>query len=108
MAVLRERVEWRRPKLAHTFALSATEQANVKRALRVIKRRFKRWHEFADALGCYRPTLVMAAGNGRSHQSAPSIALAVRAAQVAGVHVEDVLSGAWPGKRQPCPTCGHL
>ena len=106
MAILTETIVYRRPKRCRTFNLSPVEQANVKRALRVIYQRFDDWGAFAAVLGCYKNSLIMAAGNGFTKQSRPSIGLAVRAAQVAGVPVEQILSGAWPGGKT-CPTCGR-
>jgi len=107
VAILTETITRRRPRRARTFELSAAEQANVKKALRFIyKRQFRDWSEFAAQLGCYRHTVIMAAGKGNSHQSRPSIGLAVRAAQIAGVPVESILSGCWPNDNT-CPRCGR-
>jgi hypothetical protein len=107
VAILTETITRRRPRRSRTFELSAAEQSHVKKALRFIyKHWFKNWADFADQLGCYRHTVIMAAGKGNSHQSRPSIGLAVRAAQIAGVPVESILSGTWPNNNT-CPRCGR-
>jgi hypothetical protein len=46
-------------------------------------------------------TLVHAASKG----GRPSVGLALRAARLAYVPLEDILSGRWPGKG-PCALCG--
>jgi hypothetical protein len=58
--------------------------------------------KLAEALGA-KPATV----NDSMHRSGkPSVALALRAARLAGVPLEDVLSGAWP-KEGSCPMCGR-
>ena len=90
VTILREPTIWRRPSTRgpRPSDLSSVEQANVKRALRVLARRVGGQRQLAAAMG-----IGYTAG------------VALRAARLALVHVEDVLSGAWPGKR--CPHCGR-
>ena len=77
------------------------EQANVKRALRVLARRVGGQRQLAAAMGIGYEVLHWSVQR-RGH---PTAGIALRAARLALVHVEDVLSGAWPGAK--CPTCGR-
>lgn len=106
MAVLRERKSWHRPRRRRTFELSPREAANVRVALRFIRQQFRTWEALARELGCTANVVQRAASNTKVKRWQPSAALALRAAQAAGVPVEDVLSGAW-ARDIPCPVCGR-
>ncbi len=104
--VLSAPVRWARPrdpsKTRRSSDLTPDEQANAKAALRVLRARLGGARELAAMLSANLGTLKHAlARKGR-----PSAGLAVRAARLAGVPVEDVLSGAWPAPGS-CPHCGH-
>ena len=73
----------------------------MKRALRVLARRVGGQRQLAAAMGIGYEVLHWSVQR-RGH---PTAGVALRAARLALVHVEDVLSGAWPGKR--CPHCGR-
>lgn len=81
--------------------LTSQEQAHVRAALRFLHRRCGGWEALAKALQVNRLTLAHA-GNG----SPPSANLAVRAARLAGVSVDDVLTVRYPAPGT-CPCCGH-
>jgi hypothetical protein len=103
VAVLRERTVWRRtrpPKLTdRPDELTVEEQANVRRAIRFLRRRFGTWEALATAMGIKTETLWQGAA---CRTRRPTAGFALRAARVAGVRVEDVLSGWWPRlKREP-------
>lgn len=106
MAILTKRETWRAPKqlgpAKYTPDLSAEEHENVRRALHVLRRRFGSWAALAEAMGTKMKTVEHA--GGRHHK--PSVAIALRVARLAGVPLEDVLSGAWP-KPGACPMCGR-
>jgi hypothetical protein len=106
VAILTETVRRGRAPRRRTFELNATEQANVKLALRVLRKRLGGWEVLARKLGCTSDALTHAAGDGVGKASRPSIGLAVRVAQAAGIAAEDMLSGAWL-KDVPCPVCGR-
>ena len=82
--------------------LTPDEIVNVKRALRVLKVRHESIAALAAVLGVNEETLR----NATVRQRKPSVGLALRAARLAGVPLEDVLSGAWP-KVGSCPHCGR-
>ena len=103
--ILTERTVWKRPRPANasrTPDLTPEEIANVKRALRVLRERVGGYQQLAAALGANRRT-VQAALETRTKLS---VGLALRAARLAGVRLEEVLSGAWP-KAGACPHCGR-
>jgi hypothetical protein len=106
VTILRETQTWRRPRKHVAFELSPEEQANVKRALKAIRAQVGGWRPLAQRLRCSVEAVRKPAGNGIRSNSVPSPGLALRAAQVAGVPVEDILSGAWP-RECSCPTCGR-
>jgi hypothetical protein len=106
MTVLATRTTWRKPQQlapAQTPDLTVEEVANVKRALRVLRQRIGGNAPLATALGVNPITLMLATNRKRK----PSVGMALRAARLAGVPLEDVLSGAWP-KAGACPHCGRV
>jgi len=104
--ILTERVSWRKPRppgeTRYASDLTPEEQAHVRAALRVLKIRFGGWRPLASALRAKQPTVRHAA-----HTKKPSAGLALRAARLAGVPLEEMLRGAWP-KKGECPMCGHV
>lgn len=108
MSILRERQVWKRaaelPKrqTARMNELTREEQANVRHALAVLRVRHGSFKEVAAVMGVNRNHLTeMANGNEK-----PGAGLAIRVARVAGVPVDDVLSGAFP-RPGSCPMCGR-
>jgi hypothetical protein len=106
MAILLERVTWRKAKQftagATTPDLTADEVANARRALRVLRTRHGGTRALADAIGVRVATVQ----NGMKPRRKVGVGLALRLARLAGVPLEDVLSGAWP-KHGSCPMCGR-
>ena len=106
MAALTERTSWRKPKQltvgGRTPDLTPDEVANVKRALRVLKVRHESIPALAAVLGVNEATLRKATARQRT----PSMGLALRAARLAGVPLEEILSGSWP-RPGACPLCGR-
>jgi len=106
MAILTEREVRRRElpsnRTRRASDLTPAEHDNVKAALRFLARRFGTFGQLAEAL-TVRPSLVERAVGKRGR---PSAALAIRAARVAGVMVEELLAGRWP-KPGTCPVCGR-
>jgi hypothetical protein len=104
--VLTEPKRWARPrdpsKTRRSSDLTPEEQANAKAALRVLRVRYGDAAKLADALSANLGTLKAAL----KVRGKPSAGLALRAARLAGVAVEDVLSGTWP-KAGSCPNCGR-
>jgi hypothetical protein len=83
--------------------LTAEEQANVRAALRVLALRVGGQPKLAKALG----VSVHRLGWSMKKNGKPGAALALYAARLAAVPVEDVLSGAFPAPGA-CPMCGHV
>jgi hypothetical protein len=85
--------------------LTHEEQQNVRRALGFLRSKLGSGTKLAKALNVH-PTMLekMIPLTGRSK---PQAGLALRAARLAGVPVEDLLSGAWPPDGQ-CPYCGRF
>jgi len=107
MAILREPTTWKkRPRPAdeprHSSDLTPNEQANVKKALAVLRIRFGSWAKVAAVMKSKVKTVEKAACSSGK----PSAGLALRVARLAGAPMEDVLSGAWP-KEGACPMCGR-
>jgi hypothetical protein len=103
MAILRERTVWRRAvseKRARS-GLDRAKQANVVKALRFLRARYGSWAETAKMLGTTVSTLYTVTTPAGTRRIGAGIAL--RAATVAGVTVDDVLTGAWP----PVGACAH-
>jgi hypothetical protein len=106
MRLLTKTETWSRPKglIASTYTpdLTADEQANVRRALQVLRRRHGSWNSLAPLLGVKLSTLEKAVVPKRTL----SAGLALRAARLAKVPMEEILSGQWP-KPGACPMCGR-
>jgi len=81
--------------------LTSEEQTNVRTALKFLRSRCGGWEPLAKALGFKSITLSHVAG-GRT----TSASLAFYVARLAGVPVDDVLAGRYPGEGT-CPYCGH-
>ena len=81
--------------------LTTEEQTNVRTALKFLRLQSGGWKPLAKALGFKSITLSHVAG-GRT----ASASLAFRVARLAGVPVDDMLAGRYPGKGT-CPYCGH-
>jgi hypothetical protein len=104
MTILSKREVWRKPRPANqtrrSIDLTLEEQANVREALRFLARRLGDTSKLAKAMGAHRETVQRPARGG-----VVSAGIALRAARIAGVSVEDVLGGAWP-PAGACPHCG--
>jgi hypothetical protein len=81
--------------------LTAKEQANVRRALKFLRARIGTWEAVAAALNTKWSTLKTAKGTGTV-----SASMAFRVARVAGVTVDDVLTGRY-APDGVCPHCGE-
>jgi hypothetical protein len=82
--------------------LTKTEQTNVRTALLFLRTRLGGWGPVAQALQFSRYTLAHMIGGGKT--IGPGAAVGV--AHLAGVSVDDVLSGRYPAPGT-CPHCGH-
>ena len=106
MGILYERKSWSKSRPPNTTRrstdLTAEEQTNAKAALRFLTTRHGSVRQLAEVMSAKART-VRAALEARGRVSA---GLALRAAKVAGVPLEDVLSGAWPPPGA-CPHCGR-
>jgi hypothetical protein len=106
MAVLTKRETWAksRPQNETRKAsdLTPEEQRHARKALHFLRAKLGSWPKLAAAMKVRAPTLCTV-----SRGRAVTAGLALRAARLAGVPVEDVLSGAWP-KAGSCPHCGRL
>ena len=96
---------WRKPRPANetrrSTDLTLTEQENVRVALRFLAKRFGDTSKLAKAMGAHRET-VQRPMRMASHVTA---GIALRAARVGGVPLEDMLAGRWP-VAGACPYCG--
>src|SRR5580692_4324345 len=101
MPILRERVEWQRPRKPRTPELPLDEQENAKKAIRFLRVRLGTWADLAAKTGCSEAILR----HSQVKRRRVTANVALRVARAAGVHLEDVLSGAWPG--HACPHCGQ-
>jgi DNA-binding phage protein len=104
--VLTAPMVWRKPRPANRTRrasdLTPEEQDHVKAALRVLRTRLGGTAKLAEALTMNAGTLSwMLSRTGK-----PSAGTALRAARLAGVSVEELLSGAWP-RPGSCPHCGR-
>jgi len=109
MAILRERKRWVRPKPARATVLpdelTEEEGARVRTALAFLRGHLGSWTKLARAMGIKPATLEQGA---LRRTRRPTAGLALRAARVAGVPMEDILSGRWPVPLPvKCPTCGR-
>ena len=105
MSLLTKRETWRKPKAltaGRTPDLTSEEIVNVKRAIKVLRQRHDSYEALAPLMGVTRKALSHTVTRGRK----PGVGLALRAARVAGVPLEEILSGAWP-KEGACPMCGR-
>lgn len=106
MAILVKRQEWRKPRPANetrrSTDLTPAEQENVRVALRFLATRFGDYAKLAKAMKAHRETVQRPA----KRQTHVTAGIALRAARVARVPLEDVLSGAWP-QAGACPHCGR-
>jgi hypothetical protein len=104
MAILTTKQTWRRnPEPGWTRRkefLTLDERENVRRAVLYLCGRYPTAAERMAVLGLTRDALAKA----RSQRRAQTYRLACIVARVAGVPVEKVTSGLWPGDR--CPHCG--
>jgi len=107
MAILRVAKVWRRPLAKGSKArlddLDAEQRKNVMAALRAIIAELGDARAVARAIGVNDWTVRRVARG----ECKPSAGLAVRLAKLAGVSVEDVLSGRLAQERV-CPSCGQL
>lgn len=106
MRILKEKEVRRRERAPRDHELvnelGATERANVIAALNVMHIRLGTWQAVAKAMSV-TPRVVE---NAVARKRKPSAGLAIRVARLAGVSVDDVLSGAFP-KPGSCPMCGR-
>jgi hypothetical protein len=86
----------------HPSPLTPLEIANAKTAIRFVAVKLGGSAKLAAALEVTRASIDAA----RLTRGRPSAGLALRVARLAGVPLEDVLSGAWP-KPGSCPHCGR-
>lgn len=103
MAILRERTRWRRKKVERKWArpddLTPDEQDHVRRAIGHLYLWFGTWQALAAAMGIAPATLKLVMLKTRRRR--PSAGYALRAAKVAKVRVETILSGRWPTPSTP-------
>ncbi len=109
MAILQTKQVWKRPRTRKAWnsvnTLSLDEEAHVRRALIVLHAQHGEWTDLALVMNVHAENLLRLATSEKHH---PTAGLALRAARIAGVPVEDVLSGEWPKPLPgPCPTCGY-
>jgi hypothetical protein len=106
VTILRERSVWRKPRPANetrrSSDLTPEEQKNAKVALRFLAKRHGTARELAAAMGARFATVA----DAMLSRGTVSAGIALRAARVARVPLEDVLSGAWPPVGA-CPHCGR-
>jgi hypothetical protein len=103
MAILREATSWRRARKPRGFALTADEQEHVSAAMRTLRVRYGSWVAIAKVLGVD----IKSVKNSVNPRRKPSPGVAIRAAQLAGVPVDDALTGKFPDA-QACPMCGRV
>lgn len=105
MTILVKREVWRKPHLVapeQASTLTAEEVENARRAIRFLRTRLGGGPKLAAALRVKLQVVEKACGGLRR----PSVELVLRAARLAGVPLEDVLSGSWPPAGM-CPFCGN-
>lgn len=100
MPILTETQAWRRGSPPRRGTLTAEQAANVRRAIDALAVSFETPKELASVLGMTLTALWKA----RSRNRTPSARLALVVAEAAGVPVDDVLTGRWPG--DSCFHCG--
>jgi hypothetical protein len=99
--------------------LTPSEQENARVAIRFLATRYGDFAKLAKAMGAQRETVQRPAKRG----ARVTAGIALRAARVAGVALEDVLAGRWPvagvclpqiirratpKQRQKPPMCGRI
>ena len=82
--------------------LTATEQTNVRAALRFLRARCGTWGAVSKALRFGESTVANVIGG-----KAVTPAMAFRVARLVKVPVDDVLAGRFPAPGT-CPHCGHV
>lgn len=104
MPILKSRKVWKKTPAPtrHVNRLSADEVANVLAAMRVLHGRHGTWKGVAQAMGLSKRTVTRFA----SGEAVPTAGMAIKVARLAGVTVDDVLSGEF-AKPRVCPTCGR-
>jgi len=107
MTILTEKTTWRRRReiwdMANPGKLSTEQEANVRAALMFLKRKFGTWEKLGKAMGMHAATVHQ---NSYRLRRPPNSGVAIRAARVACVPVERILSGLWPPPNA-CPYCGR-
>ena len=83
--------------------LTPEEQANVRRALKFLGKRFGTQATLAKALGVPRSTIRHVAYERKVGVSA---SMTFRAARPADVSIDALLKSEWP-RSETCPHCGH-
>jgi hypothetical protein len=105
--ILRSRVAWAKPRdptaTRRSYDLTPEERTNASAAIRFLAKRHGTVGKLTLAMGAKRRTVLAAMSRRRC---AVSAGLALRAARVAGVPLEDVLAGRWP-VAGACPHCGR-
>ena len=107
MSILTTKTVWRRPRAivdtVNPEKLTPEQEERVRVALKFLHKRFGTWAALAKAMGVKPETLQQSAFRARR---APTSGMAIRAARVAVVPIERILSGLWPPKNV-CPHCGQ-
>jgi hypothetical protein len=106
LGILKERVSWRKPRPSNqprrSTDLTPEEQDNVRAALRFLAKRHGDMTQLAKAMGAHRETVQRPVRGG-----VVTAGIALRAARIAGVPLEDVLVGRFPAAGA-CPHCGRM
>jgi hypothetical protein len=96
---------WRKPRPANVTRrstdLTPEEQDNARRALRFLAKRLGDTSKLAKAMGAHRETVQRPVRG-----AVVTAGIALRAARVAGVPLDDLLGGVWP-QEGACPHCGR-
>ncbi len=107
MPILKTKQVWKRETKQSTRMgkdrLTPEEQANLRRAMDVLRIRYRSWVKVATALKTDRTTVTRVLHIRR--WATPAFAL--RVARLLGEPLGDVLTGAFPRPGQ-CPMCGHI
>lgn len=82
--------------------LTPEEQDHVRLALRFLHRRAGGWRVLSHAIGFARHSLTKVRGG----EKGVSPRMLIRVAKLAGVPVDDILTGKFP-PQGTCPNCGH-
>jgi len=108
MTILTAKTCWHRQRpvwdTENPERLTAAQEENVRSAIRFLKVRLGGWPKLGKAMGVKPQTLDQAVNRKRR---APNAGMAIRAARVACVPVERILSGIYPPKGM-CPHCGRM